>query len=514
MLAVGSLALAQTPVDAAPSAAAYHAAAATPEASRALARQAEQAHGAKRYDEAVRLLMEMDALEPGNSSVPRLLGSSLSALALYAEAEGVYSRAIQADPKDASAWTSRCWARIMGQSRIQARGDCEKSLELDPSRWDARVSLGHTYLLQGDVDAAQDLYRDALWRIETDKQLNEGPLADFLMFIQRGWQVRQAQRSRHWFQEQWPRWQQVRKYTAEHVRLSNAGRPREALAPTREAAQLAESILGPEHAQTGLRLNNLAVLYHDMGRYDQALPLYQRALAISEKTQGPEHPTTGRLLRNLASLYRYMGRYEQALPLGQRALAISEKAQGQFKASLGQPVLHIASHFRFLPGSDESFLLLGDGSGLTLRQLRTEMPRLTGVDLLTLSACETAVGGGLKADGREVEGLGVLAQRRGARSVLASLWPVEDASTGDLMAKFYQHRQAQGLNKAQALRQAQLALLHGGTAPTVVSPPELRGASAVRTAEPPPPVADTPDPRRPFAHPFFWAPFILMGNWL
>ena len=133
----------------------------------------------------------------------------------------------------------------------------------------------------------------------------------------------------------------------------------------------------------------------------------------------------------------------------------------QLKASLGSPVLHIASHFRFLPGSDESFLLLGDGSGLTLRQLRTEMPRLTGVDLLTLSACETAVGGGTKADGREVEGLGVLAQRQGARAVLASLWPVEDASTGQLMAQFYSQRQAQSLNKAQALRQAQLALLEG-----------------------------------------------------
>jgi CHAT domain-containing protein len=185
----------------------------------------------------------------------------------------------------------------------------------------------------------------------------------------------------------------------------------------------------------------------------------------------------------------------------------------RLEASLGQPVLHIASHFRFLPGSDESFLLLGDGTGLSLRQLRTELPRLTGVDLLTLSACETAVGGGIKADGREVEGLGVLAQKRGARAVMATLWPVGDASTGELMAQFYRQRQSQSLNKAQALQRAQLALLRGQSAAPAAAT-ELRGASTVRTPGQAQPRPYTPDPQRPYSHPFFWAPFILMGNWL
>jgi CHAT domain-containing protein len=143
-------------------------------------------------------------------------------------------------------------------------------------------------------------------------------------------------------------------------------------------------------------------------------------------------------------------------------------------------MLHLATHFVFTPGTEtDSFLLLGDGGRLSLREIREAGFNFRGVDLLTLSACETAVGGGADANGREVEGLGALVQQRGARAVMATLWPVADESTGLLMQRFYQLRVGSRLSKAQALQQAQLELLHGK-----------------------------------YAHPFFWAPFILMGNWL
>jgi CHAT domain-containing protein len=150
-------------------------------------------------------------------------------------------------------------------------------------------------------------------------------------------------------------------------------------------------------------------------------------------------------------------------------------------------VVHIASHFKFEPGNEtNSFLLLGDGSHLTLDQVRNTPGYFQGVDLLTLSACNTATGG-TGADGKEVEGFAVLAQRQGAEAVLASLWPVADASTRLLMQKFYQIRNARpGTPKAEALRQAQMALLHG----------EVKAPDG-----------------KDYAHPNFWAPFILMGNW-
>jgi CHAT domain-containing protein len=146
----------------------------------------------------------------------------------------------------------------------------------------------------------------------------------------------------------------------------------------------------------------------------------------------------------------------------------------------GFPVVHVASHFQFSPGTEvNSFLLLGDGTQLTLGDIRTQNYRFDGVDLLTLSACETGLGGGRDQSGREIAGFGIIAQQQGAKAVLATLWKVADSSTATLMGDMYRRRTQAGLSKIEALRQAQVAL-----------------AAQPRTA-----------------HPFFWAPFVLMGNW-
>jgi CHAT domain-containing protein len=107
------------------------------------------------------------------------------------------------------------------------------------------------------------------------------------------------------------------------------------------------------------------------------------------------------------------------------------------------------------------------------------------VDLLTLSACNTAVGS-TNASGGEWESLGMIAQRKGAKAIIATLWSVADDSTTLLMQQFYHvHEMERGISKGEALRRAQLALLEGAGDPG----------------------------RARFAHPYFWAPFILIGNW-
>jgi CHAT domain-containing protein/Tfp pilus assembly protein PilF len=177
-------------------------------------------------------------------------------------------------------------------------------------------------------------------------------------------------------------------------------------------------------------------------------------------------------------------------------------------------VLHIASHFVFTAGTlEKSYLLLGDGSHLTLAQLQDGDYDLGSIELLTLSACETAVGE-TGADGKEVEGLGALAQKKGAKGVLATLWPVADESTGQFMRNLYREKTAdQTKTKAETLRMAQLQMLKGGISGS--SSGARRGAARL----PGQPVAENapafePPPGAPFAHPYFWAPFILMGNWL
>lgn len=171
-------------------------------------------------------------------------------------------------------------------------------------------------------------------------------------------------------------------------------------------------------------------------------------------------------------------------------------------------VVHIASHFQFNPGSEkDSFLLLGDGDRVNLLAIKAFQNIFGGVDLLTLSACDTAVGS-TGADGREVEGLAVIAQRAGAKSIIATLWPVADESTAQLMQEFYRLRETQpGTPKIEALRQAQLGLLYGSVKAT--QPGERRGVSL------PPSSRQQPKPasKTTYAHPFYWAPFIMIGNW-
>jgi CHAT domain-containing protein len=176
------------------------------------------------------------------------------------------------------------------------------------------------------------------------------------------------------------------------------------------------------------------------------------------------------------------------------------------------PIIHIASHFQFTPGSmDDSFLLLGDGTHLTLAEIKNKL-NFNSVELLTLSACETAVGDdSASGSGTEVEGLGAIAQQAGAKAVLATLWPVADASTATLMRAMYQAHKVDHLDKADALRQAQLVLLRGSTK-VDDSDKARRGLTRIESARAP--GNFRADPSAPYAHPFFWAPFILMGNWL
>lgn len=202
----------------------------------------------------------------------------------------------------------------------------------------------------------------------------------------------------------------------------------------------------------------------------------------------------------------FLGEDQAGILHGQAGLD-AEFDEKKLRRALGRrpSILHIASHFSLRPGRvDESFLLLGDGSHLPLSQIRKQRAlRFRGVDLLTLSACQTARGG----DGSEIEGFGATAQMSGASSVLASLWPVSDDATPRLMHDFYESMMVEGQSKANALRQAQLAMLASETAAA-----DLVVAS--RQAEPMDDDGEILGTPTGFRHPYYWSAFVLMGNWL
>ncbi|MDM0110062.1 tetratricopeptide repeat protein [Variovorax sp. J22R24] len=143
-------------------------------------------------------------------------------------------------------------------------------------------------------------------------------------------------------------------------------------------------------------------------------------------------------------------------------------------------VVHLATHYSV----EKSQLLLGSGGALPLEDLVAMDLRLGKYDLLTLSACDSAVGGA------GVESLaGLLQKDNGAKAVLATLWAVQDEGTAKLMVQFYRSRgEHRMVTKAEALRQAQIVLLQG----------------KVRSN----------DAKLDLRHPYYWAPFVLMGNWL
>ncbi len=147
-------------------------------------------------------------------------------------------------------------------------------------------------------------------------------------------------------------------------------------------------------------------------------------------------------------------------------------------------VVHLATHGQFGSTAQETYVQAWDGK-LTLNDLQTMLTQRnvtnTPIELLVLSACDTA-----KGDKRAALGMAGVAVRSGARSTLATLWRVNDLSTALLIQKFYQQftdrsilRTPGAANLSQALRQAQLSLLK----------------------------------QKNYEHPFYWASFVLVGNW-
>jgi filamentous hemagglutinin family protein len=160
-------------------------------------------------------------------------------------------------------------------------------------------------------------------------------------------------------------------------------------------------------------------------------------------------------------------------------------------------ILHLGTHGQFLQDrAKDSYIQFWDSKlrSQQIPSLRFDQPV---IDMLTLSACETAVGNNLGISGLAVES--------GARSILASLWAVSDVGTAPLMISFYKAF-PKALSKATALRQAQLDLLTGKVKIVNNQVVGVDGLPAISL----PKGTGNVDIR----HPFFWSSFILVGNWL
>lgn len=198
-----------------------------------------------------------------------------------------------------------------------------------------------------------------------------------------------------------------------------------------------------------------------------------------------EADTSGRRTRALREALALPGVKDEIAAVGKilpgaSMLDAAFTVEGFRREAEGEPpqIIHIASHGVFGGAADTSYILAYDDI-LTLdglqSLLKSDQFRKKPIELLTLSACETAEG-----NDRSPLGISGAAIKARAKSVLGTLWPVEDNAARRIMETFYRGLTADHLSKAEALRRAQLELLRSEA----------------------------------FAHPFYWAPFLLVGNWL
>lgn len=165
----------------------------------------------------------------------------------------------------------------------------------------------------------------------------------------------------------------------------------------------------------------------------------------------------------------------------------------------GFDIIHIASHSIFNPGSpSDSFIQFSDRR-LNLDQITDLNLDLPSVDLLVLSACETALG-----DENAEYGFAGLAMQAGVKSAIASLWLIDDVGTVLLMSDFYEQLQSTPI-KSAALRQAQVNLIHQKT---TVKDSQIKGLN-VEVNLPP---MNRINQEQDFTHPYYWSGFTVIGN--
>jgi CHAT domain-containing protein len=230
--------------------------------------------------------------------------------------------------------------------------------------------------------------------------------------------------------------------------------------------------------------------------YNVALSLGLQLTAPQPLTRQPIKVLAAGVTRELPQLgLPPIPKVEQELKLIKQIFADSEvlldeeftklKLQQELEESTF-PVVHLATHGRFSSTPEQTFIISGDEPGndlINVKELENLLRvgssnRSVPIELLVLSACNTAEG-----DNQAVLGLAGVAVRAGARSTIATLWGANDEATAELMGYFYRNlATTTQANKAQALREAQLALLK--------------------------------TPESQYKHPYYWSPFVLVGNWL
>jgi tetratricopeptide (TPR) repeat protein len=358
----------------------------------------QQMFEAGEHDRALAMLERLLTDDPGNVGVLYLRSLWLVELRRHEEAVADLRRVTELSPYFAEGWGNLSWELIMLGDFAEARHAVEKAQSLDPDQFAWTINFGHTFLLQGDRKTAHEWYEKAIPLIPDEESLQQGPLADFDLFIERGWQKEAAREERAWVEsvtltsipknrrvfDQYrladeiltEAWQlaSAKDYKAAAKSFERAvateresGRPRQGVAWAlnwagsmysnagqypraealyREALEIDKAALPKGHPGIALSLNNLAGLLQTIGRYAEAEPLFREALEISQAALPKGHPDIASCLNKLGGLLQTTGRYAEAEPLLREALEIRKTALPKGHPDIGASLNDLAELLR------------------------------------------------------------------------------------------------------------------------------------------------------------------------
>jgi tetratricopeptide (TPR) repeat protein len=290
-----------------------------------------------------------------------------------------------------------------------------------------------------------------------------------------------------------------------------------------ENLQYATQTFGPEHPSTGTSLNNLAGFYRSMGQYDKALPMYQRALVIARPFGVRADLVT--LQGNIAFLHSSLKQPDLAIYFGKAAVNTMQSLRASNVA------LDVATRQALLKTQSATYELVAqwliEAGRLSEAQQVLAMPKEDELSLFTRRRAEACGGGSVRAsfNGPETQinerverSMSELGQLALESSQLRKVRPTE--RTPAQQERLSLLELAPQETKVQSVRKAQFALIEGRHAEPTSANVQATAAAAARA-----PVrvnrqggvaakAYVPQKDKPYAHPYYWAPFVLMGNWL
>jgi TPR repeat protein len=254
------------------------------------------------------------AAEQGYANAQKNLGL------MYDDGTGVTKNDIEAakwyrkaaEQGHAGAYGNWGWLLITQGKFDDAQNVTEKAHQMEPQNFAWTINFGHTYLLKGDRKTARRYYQEALPLIPDEASFEQGPIADFELFIEKGWQVKACRSELDWIRSAFKQIKLAKTYNSQVVQYYQQGLFQKALPLSENVYRLDSEVLGKKHQHTLANQNNLAKIYQHLGRLSEALPLLEKGYRLFSEVLGEKHHYTLSSLSNLAYTYLRQGNINKA----------------------------------------------------------------------------------------------------------------------------------------------------------------------------------------------------------